>query len=338
MGNLVSLHALVHFDLAKHLPADEAISIPELAKASSMHPDDLALIVRHGVARRLFTQVEDGKVGHSAMSKALITVPNLQNFVAGASGNMWVAAPAAVAVMEKWPGSQEPNQTAYTLGSNTDLSFWEDLEAHPSKGKKFADAMTLMQSGPALKPEFVLKYDWSQHAHGTVVDVGGSQGGIAFAIAQKHPDLKIIVQDRPEVVAFAPESVHKNVKFQAHDFFTPQSVHGADVYFFRWILHDWPTKYCVKILQALKPALKHKARIVLMEAMVPEPGVLSPYQERSIVNYDLVMKMLFNARERSEDDWRRLIAEADEDGRFKVIEVLRPIGSQLGFLVIEWTG
>jgi hypothetical protein len=338
MGNLVSLHALVHFNLATHLPDDGDISVPDLAKASKMHPDDLGLIVHHGAARRLLTRTDDGKVAHSAISKALITVPNLQNFVEGASCNMWVGAPAVVTVMENFPGSQEPKESAYSLGSQTGRSFWEDLEANPRKGGKFAQAMTFMQSGPALKPEFVLEYNWSQHANGTVVDVGGSQGGIAATIAQNYPSMKIIVQDRPEIIAHAPESMHKNLQFQAHDFFTTQPVHGADVYLFRWILHDWSTKYCIKILQALIPALKPKARIVLMEAMLPEPGVLSPYQEQPIRNYDVVMKMLFNGRERSESDWRKLIADADESGRFKVVEVLRPAKSQLGFLVVEWMG
>jgi hypothetical protein len=37
------------------------------------------------------------------------------------------------------------------------------------------------------------------------------------------------------------------------------------------------------------------------------------------------LEVLFNARERSEGDWRKLIADADESGRFKVVGVLRSV-------------
>ncbi|KAF1843483.1 S-adenosyl-L-methionine-dependent methyltransferase [Cucurbitaria berberidis CBS 394.84] len=336
--NLVSLQGVAQFKLAANLPAESTTTIAELAKTSGMHLDDAELIARNGVTRRLLLQHDDGKIGHSAASKAILEFPNLASFVEGTLAHMWGAAPFVVKAMEKWPGSQEPTQTAYNLAHTTDLSFFEYMAQHETVARKFAESMTLMQSSPALSVDFVLGYDWNLHASGTVVDVGGSQGSVAFKLAEAFPGMDIIVQDRPEIIALAPKTAYKNVQFQEHDFFAPQPVKDADVYFFRFILHDWPTKYCIKILQALIPALKRGARVILMDAIVPEPGVLSPFQERSIRDYDMVMKMLFNAKERTEIDWRKLIGDADEGGRFEVIHVLRPVRSQLGFLVIEWTG
>jgi hypothetical protein len=303
-----------------------------------MDVDDLDIIVRHGISRRLILLQQDGTITHSALSKALLNIPNLSAFVAGVSGNLWAPLPLLPQIMAKYPGAQEMEQSAYKLAYGN--TFWEDFEAHPKKGEDFAAAMTFFFQNPALDIGFVNAYDWSQHKNGTVVDVGGSKGDVAFTLAQKHPDMKIIVQDRAEIVALAPttQRLGGSVEFMAHDFFAEQPVHGADVYFFRWILHDWSAKYCVKILKALRPALKKRARIVLMDAILPEPGVLSPYQERAIRNFDIVMKATFNAKERTEKDWRGIIADADEDGRFNVVEVLRPVGSQLGFLIIEWTG
>ncbi|KAF2826579.1 hypothetical protein CC86DRAFT_292023, partial [Ophiobolus disseminans] len=101
------------------------------------------------------------------------------------------------------------------------------------------------------------------------------------------------------------------------------------------ILHDWPAKYCIQILQALVPALKPGARIVLMEGIVPEPEVCTPYQERWLTNYDMIMKMMFASKERTIGDWKQLIDNADEGGRFKLVDVIRPDGSQLSLLVID---
>lgn len=338
MGDLTSIYGIEHFRLATNLPANSSLTIHELAKKSSMHPNDADALIRHGITRRIFLQKEDGTIGHSAVSKTLATSPGIASYVGGNLGNMWVAAPHLATAMEKWPGSQEINQTAYNIAHRTDLSFFEHIGNHETNARKFAESMTFMQSAPPLKADFALEYDWVRHANGVVVDVGGSEGIIAFKLADKYPDMQIIVQDRPEVIALADARARTNVLFQSHDFFAPQPVKGADVYFFRWILHDWPNKHCISILRALIPALKPGARMVLMDAVIPEPGVLSPYQERTIRDYDIMMRVLFNARERSESGWRNLIGEAFEEGRFEIVEVLRPRGSQLGFLVVEWKG
>ena len=165
-------------------------------------------------------------------------------------------------------------------------------------------------------------------------------GVIGFKLAEKWPSMRIINQDRPEVIETAPiqhELVTSgHVSFEVHDFFKQQPVKDADVYYFRQILHDWSDKYCILILRALIPALKKGARVVINDQILPEQGTLNPRQERPILCYDLIMKQLFNSKERSESDWRALISAAGE--RFKVIEAGTPPNSQMGFVVVEWQG
>lgn len=72
------------------------------------------------------------------------------------------------------------------------------------------------------------------------------------------------------------------ISFMVHDFFTPQPVHGADVYVFRWIFHNWSDKYCVRILRNLVPALKHGAKVVINDVVLPKPGELSNWHESRI--------------------------------------------------------
>jgi hypothetical protein len=243
-----------------------------------------------------------------------------------------------VDAMQKWPGSQEPTQTAYNIAYDTDLPFFVHLSRDDTKFKQFASAMTFFTSTPAMKPDFAVDgYDWAQHSSDTIVDVGGSHGVIAFKLAEKFPEMKIVVQDRPEVVASAPQKPEMgHVEFQAHDFFKEQPIKGADVYFYRWILHDWSDKYCLLILRCLIPALKKGAKVILMDSIVPEPGTLTPFQEKPIRAFDIMMKGLFNGKERAEGDWMKLVQEADE--RFDVVEVRKPAGSHLSIIVVEWKG
>lgn len=338
MSQAVSLHGLTHFDIPSALPADgTSTTITDLASRTGMHIDDTKSLVRHASSRRLLHHLPNDQVSHSAASKAIVSVPVLRGVMACAS-LIQKSLDYVVDVMDQSPGSQKLDQAPYSLAHNTKLNFFEHLATQPDLGRQFAESMGFLMNNPTLRSEHVFAYDWSQHAHGTVVDVGGSHGNIAFPLAERFPEMKIVVQDRPEIVAIAPVDENSNVTFQAHDFFTPQPVHGADVYFMRYIMHDWPASFCVRILAALVPALKKGSRVVIMDAIVPEPGTVGKLLERRTAADDLVMKALFNAKERSEGEWRELIHQADSGGRFEVVEFLQPKGSQLGFVVVEWAG
>lgn len=153
-------------------------------------------------------------------------------------------------------------------------------------------------------------------------------------LVKQFPGMKTTVQDLPEVVATAPKAVEL-VEFQAYDFFTEQPVKGADVYLFRMIFHNWSDKYCVDVLRNLIPALKKGSKIVINNHVVPKPGELSPYQDRSVRAFDLVMKEMFNSKESNIEDWEALLKRADE--HLKIVEVKRPEGSTLQIIDVEWT-
>jgi SAM-dependent methyltransferase len=104
-------------------------------------------------------------------------------------------------------------------------------------------------------------YPWGDlPKNGVVVDVGSGIGFVSVAIAQLHQNLKFVFQGLPSTIAAAAEQMPADLKeritFQGHDFLTPNPVKGADVYFFRFIFHNWSDPYCIRILQALIPALK----------------------------------------------------------------------------------
>jgi ubiquinone/menaquinone biosynthesis C-methylase UbiE len=174
----------------------------------------------------------------------------------------------------------------FNLAHATDRPMLEVLSKDPVRAKRFAEAMSLFNSSSGMETKSVVNnYSWASLPDGAVVvDVGGSHGDVAISLARKYPKLTYIVQDLPNVVASAkvPYGLEEQVSFMAHDFFADQPVKEADVYFFKWIFHDWPDKYCIKILKALIPALKKGARIVVNEFIVPPPGALPAYLETGI--------------------------------------------------------
>lgn len=128
-------------------------------------------------------------------------------------------------------------------------------------------------------------YDWENLGPARMVDVGGGKGLACRALAKYFPNMSFIVQDLADTVAAGqrqlPADMEDRIKFMTHDFFTPQPRDiGADVFFFRAIFHDWPDKYCIRILQNLIPGLKKGARILIFDVHTPEPLTSQAWQER----------------------------------------------------------
>ena len=171
--------------------------------------------------------------------------------------------------------------------------------------------------------------------------VGGSHGHVAFAIAQKFPSLSIIVQDLGPVVAAArdnvPSELGSRVTFMPYNFLTEQQpVKNADVYFFRWVLHNWADRYCTKILRNLIPALKPGAKIVVNDIVLPEAGAIPHWHEARVRALDLAMASVQNSHERELADWAKIFEQADPGFEFQGAE--KPVGSDLWILVAEWKG
>ena len=145
--------------------------------------------------------------------------------------------------------------------------------------------MSWFNTGPGLEPIHVLdNYPWESIGAGTVVDVGGGYGSFSIALAQRFSSIRCIVQDRSEVVREArtklPSDLAERISFMEHDFFTEQPVKDADLFFLRWILHDWSDMHAIRILQSLIPTLKPGTKVLVNEYVIPAPGTVPPYREK----------------------------------------------------------
>ena len=147
------------------------------------------------------------------------------------------------------------------------------------------------------------------------MQVGGGNGHISIELAAVYPSLKLIVQDLPDAIRAGEESLPRSlasrVEFQAHDMFKENPAKGADVFYLRHILHDWPDTHAILILRALVPSLKNGARILVSDSVIPPPGVLDGQDEKFVRYLDMQMLVMHNARERTEEDFVKLFKQAD---------------------------
>jgi hypothetical protein len=58
----------------------------------------------------------------------------------------------------------------------------------------------------------------------------------------------------------------------AHNFFEPQPITGANVYYLRTVLHDWDDENALVILQRLVPAMDLESLILIDDMAFPDTG------------------------------------------------------------------
>ncbi|KAI1212023.1 putative O-methyltransferase [Annulohypoxylon truncatum] len=344
-NELIGQQVVTRFKLADAVPIGGEITFAELAATTGLHEVHLRKILRLAIAQHIFTEPRPGVVAHSAASRLIAENKVLADWLRYSSDDLWHAAYHMSDAMAKYPGSEEPGETAFALSNKTDKDMFRFFAENPERSLRFAAAMRFFTQRPGLEPERVVNgYPWEKiggDGSGTVVDVGGSHGKISIALARRFPSLNFIVQDLDEPVVRdaerqRPEEVANRVRYMVHDFFTEQPVKGADVYFFRAVLHNWSDTYATKILQALIPALKPGAKIILNEPVVPEPDKIPAGNAARVRANDLVMLELFNGGDREMAAFKELFAKAHHGFQFHGAS--QPPGSNMWILEAEWMG
>ncbi|KAH8893874.1 S-adenosyl-L-methionine-dependent methyltransferase [Thozetella sp. PMI_491] len=331
-NQLLNQLVTARFELAHHVPIDGEATFADIASAAGL-----------GEAHHIFCEPRPGIVTHSAVSRLLVEDPGLAAWVRWCTDDCWLAAYHTCEAMKRWPGSEEPHETGFALANQTNVSLLDFLAAHPERTVRFAAGMRLYAASPGLEVSRIVDaWPWGELPKGaTVVDVGGSHGEATIALARAFPSLYLVVQgvDAQAIRdsdARKPADVADRVRFMTHDFFTEQPVRGADVYLFRACFHNWSDKYGVRMLQALIPALKPGARVVINDVVVPGPQDLPPGLAPGIRGGDLNMAILFNARDREMSDWARLFETASPGYQFEGEK--RPPGSGLSVMAALWHG
>ncbi|KAA1077580.1 hypothetical protein PGT21_012358 [Puccinia graminis f. sp. tritici] len=306
-----------------------------LAQKAGMDPRKLTHILRFLAVRNIFCELNPLHWGNNRCSLPLRTDSPNSLFHLFVHMRDSVSMPALVAfpdvLLDNHGGgasSSDPNESAFQRYYKPGCDYFSWLAASEDniKAKTFAKAMveTTRSNGTSGSAHYKA-FDWKGlGSKGTLIDVGGGIGAAAYAISAHLPEWKIVIQDRPEVIQAGKEEYRNvgskaNIEFEELDFFRDQPPHrieNADAYFLRHILHDWPSHLCVQILTKLRLASKPTTRLLICETSL-EPGLIEPdspllsnggMATSLSHHYNLIMLSLFNAEERSREDFQELFA------------------------------
>lgn len=344
----VALMVINHYKLASAVPEYGDASYAEIAATSKLAESLCRRFIRCAIGNNIFDEdPESGKVFHTESSRQLATRPQLHEAI---GFQLEDVGPAAFKLPITWTKygqeDEEPNHCAFSVENCSDKTTYDIYASDPERGRRFGAAMQFYTQDESWDLRHLLtSFEWTgvdfDLPGASIVDVGGGQGQVSHYLARNSQHLCFVIQDLPHVIDVArdqvPADVRERVSFEPHDFFELQvATDAAPVAFLlRNILHNWSDKYCIKILRALRPALRPGTR-VLIDEYILDDGPVKDLSRRFGFQVDMIMASLFNAQVRRVIDFERLLDLADS--RF----VMRRVGKAPGptshsVIEIEWT-
>lgn len=244
------------------------------------------------MASNIFDETPSGEVRHTAVSRLLATSPGFADIVGLELEELAPASSSYIAALEKWGPEalvKEPSKTAFALSNGVEMPLFAYLAQKPERARRFGGAMQFWTKDESWDLRHIAAaFDWSSldQPGARIVDVGGGHGGVSMFIARKTKHVNFLVQDLPHVIEVAKRDqlaaeekgedvdLKGRILFETHDFLTPQALEEKpNAFLLRWVFHDWPEDYCVRIMRNLVPALKPGAKVLIYEYVVGDKPV-----------------------------------------------------------------
>lgn len=294
------LHVAAELKIADLL-RDGPRHVDDLAHVTGAHVDALYRVLRTLASVGFFVETGDRSFASTRLSDCLRT---------DAPGSMYASARYAGAewLFAGWSDIMATVRTGKTFHENVHgTSFFAWYDGNPECRRIFDEAMTSM-SAMAI-PTILAAYDFS--TVGTVVDVGGGEGGLLAAILRAAPRARGTLFDLPHVIERAEGAgllsgveLAGRTTMVAGDFFAELPA-GHDAYVLKWILHDWSDGDAARILASCRRAVRPGGKLLVVEMLV---GARNQY---SLAKFsDIGMMTLTGGRERTEQEFRELLAAA----------------------------
>jgi hypothetical protein len=291
-----ALYVVARMDIATQL-ADEPLSIGRLAEETGADEDALRRLLRTLAPLGLFRHVGHDTVAVTSFGELL------------SSSHPASLRDAALYWMETH--YQPFNELLGTVRTGKPAAeilygkpFFEWLAEDPRRAALLTGAMANVTGG--LRAGMFEGYALPQGK--VVADIGGADGTVMAELLGRAPGRHGIVFDLPHVVSDAHELLRARgltdrVEVVGGDFF--DAVPTADVYVLSYILHDWDYASSGKLLGSIARAANPGARLVVIEAVVPEGD--TPHLAKMI---DLTMLAMLTGRERTAEEYEALLGEA----------------------------
>jgi orsellinic acid C2-O-methyltransferase len=186
-----------------------------------------------------------------------------------------------------------------------ELSHGDSLWAYLDRDAETAAAFTRTQgwNTERLITEIIDLYPFPDS--GVLADLGAGDGTLVAALLERFPGLRAIVFEQPAVLENTRRSLREHEVDERCTFssgnFLEEVPEGGDLYMLKSVIHNWDDDSALRILRNCREAMADHSRLLLIERATDETDPVS-----SAVP-DMTMLVLFGSRNRTVDDYERLL-------------------------------
>jgi hypothetical protein len=280
--------------------ADKLVDGPktpeELVEGTSVNPQKLYRVLRLLATRGIFREDEEGRIELTPGAEPLrsdVPVSVRKGMMMLTSKAIWMSVGDLVRTVDE---GRPPFEEIF--GS----SIWEYWGTDLPEEEDFNSGMR-SQSSPEI-PAPVRAYDFPET--GTIVDVAGGQGGLLRLVLEQNPGLHGILFEQEHVLAdhVLGDVDESRWELASGDFFRAVP-RGGDIYQLKYITHDWDDERAALILRNCRKAMNRGGRVLVYETVIPPGNDPHPGKIQ-----DLIVMGIYPGRERTEEDFHQLFADA----------------------------
>lgn len=256
------LFALVKLGLPDAL-GTKALAPEALARTIGASPTYLRRLLRALASCGVVEEDARGRYRLTTLGRTLRSGPgSLRDFA------LMIVAPYNTRSWEKLADAVVEGRPAFDLAFGQPV--FDYLAAHPDDDRQFSASMASISAGES--DAIARAYPWRRHAR--IVDVGGAHGHLLAAILRRHPRVRGVLYDQPQVVAGAEASgflrepgLRERSEIVGGSFFEGVPP-GADAYFMKYILHDWDDARAQRILEHCREAMRPDGRVLVIDRVI----------------------------------------------------------------------
>ncbi len=286
--------------------AERAWSFEDLRQALGLAERPARVVVTALRAFGLVVEDGEGRLGLSDLAREHLVPGGAFNI----SGYIGLAAdsPSVVEMVERLRTNRpagadlEERGAAYIYREGIESAMEEEATAR---------FLTLALAGRAKNVAPVLAGRYPLDGARLLLDVGGGTGIYSIAWLQRHPQLRAIVWDRPEVLKVAREmaeahGVADRLACRPGDMFRDPVPEGADVVLLSNILHDWDVPECRTLIRRCAEGLQAGGRLLIHDVFLND-ALDGPLP---IALYSAALFRLTEGRAYSAGEYRAWMTEA----------------------------
>ncbi|KAI0111116.1 O-methyltransferase [Nemania sp. FL0031] len=312
---LPALNVLLEFGVFEAVPTKGSTSIQNIASAVKLDQSVLGRFLRIALTQGIFSEKAPDIYEHTPAS-AIFRADQAADFYRLGTiqfPNWW-----KVCDYLKSHSAQEAQDTTmvpYSWASGKEGStYYEVMGEDPVMSNAWHKGMMAIEATQPVTGMFPFRSMQTaveaEPQRAFIVDVGGGRGNALVSIMKEcggSYGAGMILQDVAQALVGDDAVSIEGVQNMVHDFFNPQPVKDAHIYYLRNVLHNYYDEKSRKILRRIVDAMGPTSRVLIGEMILPTTAAAGSDPFPFFMDLNMFME---GGIERTEEHWAQLLKEA----------------------------